>query len=58
VLFLFALTQTETPTASLSIVGLAFWLMAVGVLLLRIQLRPQASAGSVAEAVEPSAPTH
>jgi hypothetical protein len=54
VLFLLALTQTETPTASLSILGLALWLMAMGVLLLRVEVRPNAAAGTAAE---PSAPT-
>jgi hypothetical protein len=59
ILSLFALTQPESALSPLAFLGLAFWLIALGFLLLRIQTRPReeaASAGQDAEQDAPAAP--
>jgi hypothetical protein len=56
VLFLFTLTQSDTPTGAFAFLGLAFWLMAGGIFFLRVQARPRSAPGAAPAAAEPAAP--
>jgi hypothetical protein len=57
ILSLFALTQPESALSPLAFLGLAFWLIALGFLLLRIQTRPREEEPAVAQNAEQDAPT-
>lgn len=56
VLFLFALTQSDTPTGAFAFLGLALWLMAAGIFFLRVQARPRVALDATAATAEPAAP--
>jgi hypothetical protein len=54
---LFAPTQPETPTSAIAFLGLSAWFIAIGILLLSVQLRPLRDMGMSREAIDDPAPT-
>lgn len=57
IMFLFALTDPNTALSPLAFFGLAFWFIALGLLLLRIQERPREEAVAAAENGPSATPT-